>query len=124
VEVRSAPAPGPGDQPAPLQPGAGAVEAAPRLRVPSTAGAQPRLLRADGDRMLVGMLDPTFLWGDPTEMSLGLRICMYAERTRLFCGGHPGTDAGDRLLVADWDLFLKAGFGAEPWTAVVVAGPG
>src|SRR5690606_34119231 len=96
VEVRSAPAPGPGDQPAPLQPGARAAEAAPRLRVPSTAGALPQLLRADGDRVLVGTLDPTFLWGDPTEMSLGLRICMYAERTRLFCGGHPGTDAGDR----------------------------
>src|SRR5690606_37220817 len=124
VEVRPGPAPALGDQSAPLQPTAGADESAPRLRVPPTPGGQPQLLRADGDRVLVGTLDPAFLWGDPTEMSQGMRICMYAGRVRLFCGGHPGTEAGDRLLVADWDLFLKAGFGAEPWTAVVVADPG
>src|SRR5690606_21511622 len=124
VEVRPSPAPGAAHQAVPLRPTPGVAEPAARLRVPSTPGAQPQLLHADGDRVLVGTLDPAFLWGDPTEMSQGLRICMYAGRVRLFRGGHPGTEAGDRLLVADWDLFLKAGFGAEPWTAVVVAGPG
>src|SRR5690606_19201812 len=124
VEVRPAPAPVQGDPAASVQPAAGATEAPARLRVSQAPGGQPQLMHVDGDRVLVGTLDPAFLWGDSTEMSQGLRICMYAGRIRLFCGGHPGTDVGERLLVADWDLFLKAGFGAEPWPAVGVAGPG
>src|SRR5690606_7414482 len=121
VEVRPAAVPVEGDPAAPVQPSAGATA---RLRVSQAPGGQPQLMHVDGDRVLVGTLDPAFLWGDPTEMSQGMRICMYAGRTRLFCGGHPGTDVDERLLVAQWDLFLKAGFGADPWTAVVVAGPG
>src|SRR5690606_6569713 len=39
-------------------------------------------------------------------------------------GGHPGTELGERLLSARWELFLEAGFGAQPWTAVAVSGPG
>lgn len=124
VVVRRGPAPGAGDHLELTHPAVAAVQAPSRLRVAQHPGARPQLLHAEADRVLVGTLNPAFLWGDPTEMSQGLRICMYAGRTRLFCGGHPGTDAGDRLLVAEWNLFLKAGFGAEPWTAVVVAGPG
>ncbi len=101
-----------------------AANAMDRLRVPEAAPGTPVLLRAAGDRLLAGTLDPAFLWGDPTEMSQAMRICMYAGRIRLFCGGHPGTEAGERLVVADWDLFLRAGFGAAGWTAFAVSGPG
>ncbi len=95
-----------------------------RLQVSRQPDQATMLWRASGDRVLVGTLDPDFLWGDPGEMSQAMRICMYAARIRLFCGGHPGTEVGDRLLTASWDLFLEADFGAQPWTAVSVAGPG
>ncbi|MDH5835312.1 putative bifunctional diguanylate cyclase/phosphodiesterase [Luteimonas kalidii] len=88
------------------------------------SGTVPILVRADGDRLLVGTLAPDFLWGLSGEMSQDMRICLYAGRERLFCGGHPGTEAGDRLVAEHWDLFLKAGFDSAPWTAVSVAGAG
>lgn len=89
-------------------------------------GVALRLVRATGSRALVGTLDPIYLWGDPGDMRQDMRICMFAGRERLFCGGHSGAGRGDRLLAAKWDLFLKAEFAAEPWTAVSVAaaGPG
>jgi diguanylate cyclase (GGDEF)-like protein len=87
-------------------------------------GVALRLVRATGSRALVGTLDPVFLWGDPDDMGQDMRICMFAGRERLFCGGHPGAVRGDRLLAARWDLFLKAKFAAEPWTVVSVAGAG
>ncbi|WP_298579657.1 EAL domain-containing protein [uncultured Luteimonas sp.] len=103
---------------------AAAADTLDRLHVAPGAGAMPTLLRVTGDRVLAGTLDPAFLWGDPSEMSHAMRICMYAGRTRLFCGGHPGTEAGERLVVAGWDLFLRPAFGADDWTAFAVSGPG
>ena len=99
----------------------GALE---RLQLSPQPGGGTTLLRLAGDRLLSATVDPAFLWDDPGDMSQAMRICMYAGRSRLFCGGHPGTEAGERLLTAHWELFLEAGFGAEPWTAVAVSGPG
>ena len=96
-----------------------------RLQVsPQAGGVALRLVRVSGSRVLVGTLDPSFLWGDPDDMGQDMRICMFAGRERLFCGGHPGTEHSDRLLAAKWDLFLKARFDTEPWTVVSVAGAG
>src|SRR5690606_24890973 len=101
-----------------------AGQATGRLRVDPQRGGATTLSRAVGGRLLVGTLDPGFLWGEPGEMGQAMRICMYAVRTRLFCGGHPGTEPGDRLLTANWDLFLEPDFGVAPWTVVSVSGPG
>ncbi|WP_202843173.1 putative bifunctional diguanylate cyclase/phosphodiesterase [Luteimonas saliphila] len=96
-----------------------------RLRVESHAdGVALKLVRVTGSRVLVGTLDPAFLWGGTADMRQDMRICMYAGRERLFCGGHPGTERGDRLLAETWDLFLRARFAAEPWTVAAVAGAG
>lgn len=104
----------------------GAAQAAgPRLRlVQGDGGMAPALEHADGDRVVLATLAPDFLWGLASEMSQDMRICLYAVRERLFCGGHPGTDPGERLVSEHWDLFLKAGFDAPQWTAVSVAGAG
>lgn len=101
----------------------GAGEGGARLLAPSAPGQAPALRRIVAGHVVTATLDPYFLWGDPTEMGQDMRICMYAGRLRLFCGGHPGTEPGDRLVVAHWPLFLKARFDAEPWTVVAVAGP-
>src|SRR5690606_4880636 len=95
-----------------------------RLQLSPQPGGGTTLLRVAGDRLLSATVDPAFLWDDPGDMSQAMRICMYAGGRGLFCGGHPGTEAGDRLLTAHWELFLEAGFGAQPWTAVAVSGPG
>src|SRR5690606_1693793 len=95
-----------------------------RLRLSPEPDSGPTLLRVAGDRLLSGRIDPAFLWDDPGDMSQAMRICMYGGGARLFCGGHPGTELGERLLSARWELFLEAGFGAQPWTAVAVSGPG
>src|SRR5690606_20835152 len=94
------------------------------LQLAPQPGGGTTLLRVAGDRLLAATVDPAFLGDDPGDMSQAMRICMYAGGRRLFCGGHPGTEAGDRLLTAHWELFLDAGFGAQPWTAVAVSGPG
>ena len=75
-------------------------------------GVEQAREHADGDRVVVATLAPDFLWGLASEMSQDMRICLYAVRERLFCGGHPGTDPGERLVSEHWDLFLKAGFDA------------
>src|SRR5690606_12678911 len=67
VEVHPAPAPVQGDPAVPVQPAAGAAEAPARLRVSQAPGGQPQLMHADGDRLLVGTLDPAFLWGRSEE---------------------------------------------------------
>src|SRR5690606_41583722 len=54
----------------------------------------------------------------------GFSILLFTGCFRIFCCGNQGFEAVVWLLVADWDIFVKAGFGADPWTAVVVAGPG
>ena len=92
------------------------------LLAPSRPGQAPALRRIVAGQVVTATLDPYFLWGDPTELGQDMRICMYAGRVRLYCGGHPGTEPGDRLVVAHWPLFLKARFGAGPWTVVAVAG--
>ncbi len=109
-----------------LSPAAAGQAGAPRagrLRLPGQPGDPPQLLRVVDGRLITGTLDPVFLWGEPSDMSQDKRICMYAGRTRLFCGGHPGTGPDDRLLAVPWTLFLRAGFDAGPWTVVTVAGP-
>jgi diguanylate cyclase (GGDEF)-like protein len=101
------------------------AEAAVQLQVVAQGdGFALRLVGADGTQVLTGTLDPVFLWGDPGDMRQDMRICMYAGRARLFCGGHPGTERGERLLAERWELFLRARFDAEPWTVVSVAGAG
>ncbi len=77
----------------------------------------------DGQR-LGGTLNPRFVWGDPDEMGQDMRICVFASGARLFCGGHPGTEAGERLLSQQWELFLRPGFGANSWRVVSVSGTG
>jgi diguanylate cyclase (GGDEF)-like protein len=120
--VASVPAPAPAAALPQAADAAGAAVA--RLVAPSRPGQAPALQRLQAGRLVTATLEPSFLWGDPSEMDQDMRICMYAGRTRLFCGGHPGTDRGERLLTAHWLLFLRAGFGAAPWTAVSVSGTG
>src|SRR5690606_35104195 len=97
-------------------PPAGSADAAAHLLVSQQVGtASVRLQLPSGGRTLVGTLEPSFLWGDSEEMDQGMRICMFAGGERLFCGGHPGAVEGDRLVTAQWELFLKARFGAPSW---------
>jgi diguanylate cyclase (GGDEF)-like protein len=115
----------------PLGPAGAGMPAAPhrdgavRLRVvPGAHGSTLQLLRSTAGGTLVATLDPLLVWGDPGDMRQDMRICMFAGRERLFCGGHPGTEHGDHLLAVPWTLFMRARFDADAWTVVAVAGAG
>jgi diguanylate cyclase (GGDEF)-like protein len=118
--------PHPWESAAARAPGAARREDPPvQLRLATHAGtAAVQLVRSDGAQAVTATVDPAFLWGEQEDIRQDMRLCMYAGRQRLFCGGHPGTDDGDRLLAVPWDLFLGARFEAPAWTVVAVAGPG
>jgi diguanylate cyclase (GGDEF)-like protein len=105
-------------------------------------GGDIYLARPAGRELLVGRLDPDFLWRAAGEIHYGFGICVFARgaSTALFCseplpdaakrvlaeapldrsGGRlTWTHDGERWLSSYWELFLPSRFAAEPWLIVV-----
>ncbi|RYZ74720.1 MAG: EAL domain-containing protein [Lysobacteraceae bacterium] len=107
--------------PASIEPLAGSDELgfARLLLVPGPAGRPAVALAtraAAGDTMLVGVLDPRYLWGDADAAVSDGRVCVDAGPVRLACLGEAPNAPAAAQVHDDWELFLRPRYGVESWT--------
>ena len=87
------------------------------IQLDGTSTVRVRLTANLGGRVvsIVGEPFPSYLWNlDATDLA-DVSYCVYsAAEIRLHCTEPPTRRAGDTLH-GDWELFLRAGFGADGW---------
>jgi diguanylate cyclase (GGDEF)-like protein len=63
--------------------------------------------------VIAGRVRASYLWGEPEDIAVGGEICANAGALRLTCVGE--APSGVDQMRDEWELFLNARFGAEPW---------
>jgi diguanylate cyclase (GGDEF)-like protein len=111
--------------------------------VPGDAGYDIVVARAAGDDIVLGRIEPSYLWQARDLLGRGMEVCVFgpmalpsplecsaqlgddrveALRTarRSSTNGHLGWSDGDQeWLGAYWELFMPSRFEAQPWMIVV-----
>jgi diguanylate cyclase (GGDEF)-like protein len=93
------------------------------LVLPTADRARPRVVllsRPQGtpdNRILAGIVRPSFLWGRPEDLAIDGQLCVRAGKQLLACVGDAPRHAraGD-LMHDEWELFLKPQFATASWT--------
>ena len=82
-----------------------------RPRVALLARAGP----AAESKVLVAVIDPSYLWGAPDTAISDGQICVLSQSISLSCFGEAPAASPNRVLTDEWELFLEPEFGVPSW---------
>jgi diguanylate cyclase (GGDEF)-like protein len=86
------------------------------LEVPGRPVGEILLATKVPDGTAIGLVQPDYLWGDPEHFPAGMGFCVQLASGGRTCRSPESADlSGQPVLQVDWDLFLRAEFGAANW---------
>ena len=81
------------------------------------------IIREGKSTLLMGRLNPAFLWGDADAAISNGQVCVSSGAVVLACLGETLPSNSEPVVRDTWDLFLEPGFGAESWRFLATSAP-
>jgi len=86
------------------------------LEIPDRPPGEVLLAVEVSEGVAIGLLLPDYLWGDPEHFPAGVGFCVRLASGGRTCRSPENAElAGRPVLEGDWNLFLRAEFGAADW---------